>query len=1157
MIRIITGRAGVGKTTLIQKEIAETLKASPIGEPIIVIVPDQQSYSMEYDLTTKYDLGGLIRAEVLTFKRLAWRILQQEGGITRQEIDQYGYSMLLRSILEEERERLQLFQNVATRQGFIDQLTRMLQEFERYRIDYEALARLEEEMVAKKMNETLIRKIKDLRLIAERVEGHIGTQYVDSERYLRMLAEAIPHSAHLKNATIYIDGFEDFTEREMEIIEGLVLNSQSVTFSVQVDLAKEYSDVFLQGRKMYDKLQLLLERNHLNIEEQVTLTDMHRTNKRALRHVERMFDTHHVTPIEADDSLTIIEAEDQQAEIDAVAREIIRQVKEGKRYRDIAIMYRQSELYDDLLRQRLSHYGIPFFLSMKKPMLHHPLIELTRSVLDIVKSNWAYEPMMRALKTELFYPVDEPLERWRMSGEQFENFVLMRGIVGKRWFDEERWTYIQYRGLESIGRKQTDEELQKEALIQEMRDRMCTPLAIFEAKVKGKQRGRVIITALFELMEQLNVFEHLMRLREVEMENGSLEKASEHEQAWRKWVHVLEQFDMMFGEREMTIREAIPILDEGLETLTFSQIPPAVDQVTITTFETSSISNPDLLYVIGVNDGVIPARMDYEGLLSDREREFFESVGYPLALSTTEQLERETYYLYRALTAAREKVTITYAVADDEGKALLPSMFIEQLKQMVHDIPVQYVVNDVSELQEEAEKYVVTLSTSLTYFIQQWRVAEYDVQKMPMFWRYVYEQLKKDPFIHVILRRMMERTVSRNKEKYLHPDMTKQLYGEKFVSSVSRIESFYNCPFQHFASYGLQLKERTQFTLEPPQLGDLFHAALKYVHEEIKRRQLAWHEIDHALSAELAHEALQQLAPYFVHQILLSSSRYTYIMRKLTSLVEQTVGALGTQARRSMFQPVKVEAGFGPGEGYDMPPLLIRLQHDVEMELRGRIDRIDALEKEDKTYIRIVDYKSSAQQLDLSAVYYGLSLQMLTYLEAAVVHAPIWYEKEVHPAGMLYFHVHNPLIKADDLKEDQITAEKIASYQMKGYVTNELSILQAMDEVLKEKGAKSQVVPAQLTQAGKLNAHSKVLTEDDMYVLMDHVSKKHEQAGNQMIEGDTRVYPYMYDGKKPCTFCNYRSVCQYDETDPAYDRRDLTKLNEKVALERMRGERLK
>ncbi|WP_017381563.1 helicase-exonuclease AddAB subunit AddB [Paenisporosarcina sp. TG-14] len=1154
-LRLITGRAGVGKSELIRDEVAQASTNNPLGAPIFFVVPDQMSFSTESALSTTGQVNGIIRTQVTTFKRLAWRVLQETGGISRQEVSGFGYRMLIRRLLEEHKEELSLFKQAASKRGFTDQMEMLLKEFTRYCLDYDTLHSLEESLKQVDAPRTLQDKTHDLSVLLRALEERLGTAYIDSEGYYALLSKQIRDSVIIAESDIYVDGFVTMTSREYEILGELMKHAKRITIALPLD--DEIQDLmddqslFHGAAKTAERLKEMARESSVSIELSVHLIDNKRFMNNEIKHIEANLHSYPAPAIDDHEHVHVIEADSRRAEIHAVARHIRRLVRdEQMRYQDIAVLYRQAEVYDELIETTFAQYDIPVFINRKKAMLHHPLIEFSRSAFEAVLSDYQYEPMFRAIKTDLFFPLQSNIQIWRERADRLENFVISQGIYGERWTDQRRWFVKKYRGLEFHSKAQTDEERAIQADITAVRDFVLNPLEEFAQKIKVSETGKSVAQALFELMESLQVYEKLQVLKDHENEQGHLLLATEHDQAWSQWIDVLDQFVLMFGDENLTPKESLRLLEEGFDTLEFSRIPPSLDQVTVATVDLSRLSNIRAAFVVGVNDGVFPKRLEQEGLLSDTEREWFMQIGFELAPTSKMRLMDESYMAYRAVTTASEKLFVSYAVADEEGKALLPSTYIKRLQQLLPNIEVEVAVIDPAVLKESTIHYIQHPRATLPFMATKLKQSTVE-GNLEEEWLAVASYYKNDPFWQSIFERVIKPIAKPTKAQRLDRDTTNALYGDSFTSSVSRVEKYYSCPFAHFVTYGLRLEERGQYLLEAPAIGDLFHASLKWIADETQRLGLTWAQLSTTQAWDLARQAVDVISPHFVHQILLSSRRYQYIQRKLVQILQRTMTTLRDHASVSTFVPIAIEAGFGPGE--ELPTLEIPLKNGHIMKMRGRIDRVDAAVIEGQQFVRIVDYKSSAKGLDLNDVYYGISLQMLTYLDVAVLNSMIWLGQQADPAGVLYVHVHNPMLKlAKELSDMDLAEEVFKKYKMRGLLIDDAHVLNEMDT---EISGNSKVIPARINKDGSISkAFSKVVSAEDLENLRKFVRTKHQQAGDGMLSGDTRVLPYRMKDKTACDYCNFRSVCQFDPTDVDQQYRKLAIATPEEITQRIKEE---
>ncbi|NMA14049.1 MAG: helicase-exonuclease AddAB subunit AddB, partial [Clostridia bacterium] len=443
-LRFIIGRAGSGKTYKCLEEIRQRLLKNLQGMPILFIVPEQATFQTEKALAESPELMGSIRAQVLSFRRLAWRVLQEVGGGARQHIGELGKQMALRKILEENKDKLQAFQKAIQQPGFIDCLSQALCEFKKYRITSRQLEETAVELATGEGESLLVKKLRDLGIIYEEFELFLGDKYIDPEDYLTKLAESLDRSQTVSGAEVWMDGFAGFTPQELFVVEKLLLTCRKVNVALCLDPKNLNGDVetdnlFFPVWDTYRKIKALAEELGVEIVPPLILdgeTLPRFQDAPLLGHIEKNFDaSRSVSWAGNTDALKLAAAANKRAEVEAAAREIIALCREeGYRWREISVVVRDLTLYSDLISVVFRDYGIPCFIDMKRSVLHHPLIELIRSALEVVLDNWSYDPVFRYLKTDLIPVTREEID-------YLENYVLAHGIRGSRWYDNKPWTY--------------------------------------------------------------------------------------------------------------------------------------------------------------------------------------------------------------------------------------------------------------------------------------------------------------------------------------------------------------------------------------------------------------------------------------------------------------------------------------------------------------------------------------------------------------------------------------------------------------------------------------------------------------------------------------------------------------------------------------------
>lgn len=1159
-LRFLIGRSGTGKTTKVLDDIRSKLIEDPEGNPIIYLVPDQMTFLSEYKLIKTPGLAGMIRTQVFSFSRLAWRVLQETGGMSRIHLDSVGVNMLIRKIMEDKKDELKMFRKSADKQGFVGQMEQMLAEFKQYCIQPGDIRNYLDEQTSG--GGGIQDKLHDLELIYQSFEDEMIGKYLDSEDYFTLLIEKMAESSYIKNADIYIDGFYSLTPQELMIVEEMMKLCKSVTVALTLDqsyrqMAPDDLHLFRQTGNLYHQLYQAGQRTGILIEEDHILNSMAKFNGNpGLKHLETYFALRPAQKFDQPSGITIAQAVNRRAEIEGVARNILTLVRQKQyRFRDIAILMRNGEAYEDILQTVFRDYQIPLFVDSKRTMLNHPLIELIRSTLEIINGFWRYEPVFRAIKTELLFPLQQSHDRMREQVDKLENYVLARGIKGAGWITKDRWTYRRFRGLELEDRPQTSKEMQLEQELNDLKQLFTEPIIKLSKRVKKAVNGRELCEALYLYLEELHVPEKLEKMKLEAEEDGDLVSAREHEQSWNAVVDLLDQFVELLSEEEISLKQFAIIIEAGLESLEFSLVPQAIDQVLVANLDLSRLDDVKTAFVIGLNEGVLPGKAMADGVFSDSDREMLLSSGLDVAPSSKVRLLDEEFTAYKAFTTPSDALYLSYPLADEEGKALLPSSYLKRVKDVVPDVTEAFYMNDPSDLPaEEQVKYAANHEVALSYLAAQLQLKKRNYPIHPLWWD-VYNAIMEDEKTGPTATKVLSSLFYQNKTMKLSEETSKQLYGETILTSVSRMEMFNSCPFSHYAAHGLKLRERQVFRLDAPDIGEMFHGALKMISDYLKEHDIPWASLTKEQCLELARNAVEQLAPKLQNQILLSTNRHHYLRRKLEHVIGRASIVLSEHAKVSGFSPIGLELGFG--KNGELPPLSFTLKNGTKMELIGRIDRVDkADEGEGGVYLRVLDYKSSEKELNMSEVYYGLALQMLTYLDIVVSQSQSLIGKEAIPAGVLYFHVHNPVVKSKGmLSLDKIDEEIYKSFKMNGLVLDQTNVIKMMDTSLDiDTSSKSDVIPAGFKKDGSLLAASKVASREDFSLLNHHVRKVYQESGDRMVDGDVGITPYKMKEKTPCTFCSFKSVCQFDQSLEENQFRNLPQKKQNDVLDLLRGE---
>ncbi|TGB05263.1 helicase-exonuclease AddAB subunit AddB [Halobacillus salinus] len=1157
-MRLLVGRSGAGKSTRCLDEMEKKLKQNPKGRPILYIVPDQMTFQQEYALLKREGLEGSIRAQVFSFSRLAWRVLQETGGVTKKFISSTGVQMMLRKIVEERTSDWRVFQKAIEKQGFIEQVEGMITEFKRYRIEPQDLATQKQaldQFVHKTSQEQgLSDKLDDLVYIYDRLMDALRESYIDSEDQLQLLAEKIPEASFLEGAEVYIDGFHSFTPQELVVMEALLRQVDKVHVTLTSEVpdrgVNPELDLFHETKETYLMLKETAEKAGVPVEDVVQLDHKagRLSNRPAIRHIEEYFDQRPAPELEGEVPVQIAEAVHPRAEVEGVAQEMLRLVREeGYRYKDMAILMREPDVYHSLIETLFDDYNIPVFIDEKRTMLNHPMMELIRSGLDVIEGNFRYDAVFRLLKTGFIpktdrrYPLDED------AIDELENYVLEYGIRSRsQWFSDQDWLYQRFKGFEHAS--QTDEEKKKQTKINAYRRQVRDALEDFDQNIRteGTIEGRARV--LYKWLEQLGVPAQLEKWRDYYDQQGEIERGREQEQVWDAFLQLLDEMVEMAGEDTMSLQVFRNIMESGLESLTFAHVPPSMDHVVVGSVDRSRMTGVKVSFLLGVNDGFWPMKPPSDGMISEQERALLAEHGLRLADGSNRQLLDDRFYVYLAMTMPQDRLWISYPLSNEEGKSKLPATIIQRVEEWFPSCREHLLLQDPDDL-HEARRFITNPTKTRSALTSQ--LARYiKGYAMDPVWWDVFNWYIDNEQPNQLTNRVLQSLFYRNKPSDLSKETTEKMFDKQVKTSVSRLETYHRCSYQYFAQHSLGLEERRTYKLDAPDIGQLFHEALKQITEWVQEEGRNFAQLNRSDSDRFAEKATFQLAPVLQNQILKSSNRYQYIQNKLQRVIARATFVLSEQARQSHFTPIGLELGFGMGQNGELPPLSLDLPNGYELMLRGRIDRVDRALTDDELYLRIIDYKSSAKGLSLLDVYYGLSLQMLAYLDVVLSNAEQWLGRKASPAGVLYFHVHNPMITGKQLLQDKEIEEEIfKKFKMQGLLLENERVVQMMDTGL-EKG-QSQIIPAGLKANGGFYKSSKTADQERFQQMNGYVRKLMENAGTTITNGHVELNPYQQKQQVACGFCPYRSVCQFDPTLEENEYRKLQDMKDDDILKRM------
>jgi ATP-dependent helicase/nuclease subunit B len=685
------------------------------------------------------------------------------------------------------------------------------------------------------------------------------------------------------------------------------------------------------------------------------------------------------------------------------------------------------------------------------------------------------------------------------------------------------------------------------ARCEELREMVMEPLLPFLGKIKSKKTtAREKTEALYELIVSLDIQRQLAVCEKQFEEKNELAAAKEYSQIYAIVMELLEKVVDLLGNEAMSLREYTEILEAGFEEAKVGIIPPTADRVTVGDIERTRLKDIKALIFLGLNDGWVPKGGGKGGILSEPDRDALEGCGVELAPGARENGYIQRFYLYQNLTKPKEKLLLSYSKAKPDGGAMRPSYLINTIRGMYKHIQV---VDE--DLHNEPKERIATPENGIPYLIRGLK----DVRdgELKNDWAELFDwYLKKDGYKDRV-KHLVEATFLTKQEGGLGSAVAKALYGSVLENSVSRLEKFAACSYAHFLLYGLKLKEREEYTFQPVDMGNVFHKGVELFSEKVANSEYTWFDLPKELQEEWSDQCVEEALDLSGGQVLLSSARNSYVIRRIKRIMRRTIWALCKQVQAGSFQPANYEVSFSVAE--DLESLNIALSEKEKMRLRGRIDRIDTMEKEDAVYVKVIDYKSGSKEFDLVALYYGLQLQLVVYMNAAMeLEKKVYPDKEIIPAGIFYYRMNDPMLDRE-LGESQeyINQEILKKLKLSGLVNEEKEVIDGMDKEMGEGKKASDVIPVSYTSKG-FSKYSSVADREQFAQLSDFVNEKMKAIGKRILEGETEASPYQRKGQTACDYCDYREICGFDTKIPGTSYRRLREYDTEKIWKKIEGE---
>ena len=1106
-LKFVFGPSGSGKSSyLYQHVIQESMKYPERN--YIVLVPEQFTMQTQKDLVMMHERKGIMNIDVLSFARLAYRVFEETGGGGLPVLDDEGKNLILRKIAGDYESELKMLGGHMKKQGYISEVKSVISEFTQYDIGEDEIERV---MESAGESSRLYYKLADIRLLYRGFTDYLREKYITKEELLDVLSREVEKSERLKNSTVVLDGFTGFTPVQDRLLGELMRHCREVIVTVTMDrrgnpyVYEHPYQLFALSKQMVTSLLQIAKQNKIPVGEPVELYDhvpWRFKEQEALAFLEKHLFRYGAGAYEKEqEQVKLHLAKNPREEAYAVAEQVRRMMREDRyRLRDIGVIVSDMDVYADHLKQAFIKYDIPFFMDHKRSILLNSFVEYIRSVLHMAEQSFSYESVFRFLRTNLAGFTYEEID-------ELENYVIGLGIKGyKHW--QEKWT----RKLRGMAQEDLDKMNHYRRQLVEKVDGLIYVL---------RQRRKTvadITRAIYEFMVQENLQVRLAEQEELFKAKGELALAREYAQIYRIVIELFDKFVELLGDEQVSLSEYCKLLDAGLEEARVGVIPPEVDQVVIGDMQRTRLKDIKALLFAGANDVYLPGALLRTGLLSELDREKFAREKLTLSAGGKEKAYVQKFYLYLNLTKPSEKLDIYYSKVSADGKSVRPSYLIQELQKLFPKLKVR---DEERYLKEQELTENIGFDRMIREFVQKRHETD-------GAWCELYNWYKKNPKWQEKVERFLEAGYYRKPLDALTEEAAKRLYGEEFETSITRMERFAVCAFSHFLMYGLGLREREEYDFQAADLGNVCHRALERFSYKVEREAGDWLKLTEEKRKQYVEESVEEAIADYGNSILYSSSRNAYLIVRMKRMLEKTVWALTKQLAAGDFKPAAYELRFA----------------------NGKIDRVDTCEDGDCVYVKVIDYKTGSKSFDVTALYHGLQLQLMVYMDAALqMEQKKHPEKEILPAGVFYYRIQDPLI--DRPKEGEEQESILKELKPDGMISLEKEVLEHLDHCMV---GESSVIPVKYNKNGSLSKSSKAASAQDFYLMMKYAVNKVEEIRQKILSGDVKVNPYRRGTETSCDYCSYRQICGFDTKMEGYRYREIEAMSVDKVIQAMKGE---
>lgn len=1052
------------------------------GEHAILLVPEQFTLAAEQALMDRLQVNGLFLLEVLSPSRLYDQVLSNAGRDEREPLSDAGRRMAVSQALERLEDKLPYYGSIAQRRGFVEKLSSLIIDLKRGGMSPDALA-----SYASGLEEGLSKaKLSDLSQIYQQYNAVLRGRFSDSEDQLDYVAGKLVQSGYLRGKHLYVYGFDTLPQQLMRLLCESARLCQGVTIALICDSpAAPDADIFAPIRQGIARFRAMLNEQGISCEMQALPNEAlpHAPSIAYLDHA--LFAPSASAFSHQPDGVYLFSGLTPFEEATLASRQMLRLLENGVDIEKITVLYPEGSGYEFAVSAALKDSGIPFYTDAQLPASSHGLVRFLLNALHAMADGWRTRDLLAVLKSGY-----APL-RFEEACE-LENYVLSHGI------DRKRWTVPFTRGDETLRTR-----------CEALRLRLMEPLLKARKALVDARDAASSLAAVFYLLTDIGAYEALLHEEERLLQNGFTVRANQNSQIWQAILTLMDQLVRLGDSTRIPLKHIASRLECGFSAISLASLPPASGMLHAGTLGHALSEEAEAVFVLGLNDGLLSRSTD--SLLTPEERAHAQQdTGCFLGLTDENRILLAKLDLKRAMTLPRRYLFLSYARTSAEGAALRPLTLLETLQKRI--------LPGLTPSPVDEEDLPLSPAQMLSQLGALLRAYADGAGALPARWESRLNHLLRSPETAADAMRLLRSIRFDGAAQPIASQEARALFGDD-VLSVSRLEQFADCPFKHFVTYGLRPHLRREWKIDPIETGTFYHAGLNNF-ARLALRDKAFPHIPPQRIESMAEEAIAPLIDELMQGPMGDGDRSRARFELARNAIRRAAITLTTHLAAGEFRLYRTEASFGYEGG--LPPIVLLLSDGREIALRGRIDRIDRYDTPNSVYLRVIDYKSSRQNLDAARTWWGLQLQLLLYLDVCTGAIP-----GAQPAGAFYFYVADPLVESDtDLAP--VVEDKLRDlFQLRGIALSDVEIVSAMDN-----GEVPCVLAPLYLKSGELKKTAHALDMPQMKALMRHARETAAQLAERLANGETAISPTRDQSRTSCDLCDYRAVCHFDCHSP-------------------------